>query len=238
MNRAENERIFSKEKDPVFKMVVFDMEGVLINPSGSSTWGVVFDKLGIIDEHKRLRERFKSGEFSGYMNWSDEACKVLKAYGLTRGKFAEIIDSQQLITGVREAIQDLREQGYKTAIITGSFTALAQRIQKELGINDAIAHCDLKFDNQGKLDSWELFRVDFGGKVDALSQIASKYNIAPSESIFVGDGLNDIPVFRKAGYSIAFNYIVQDVGDAANAQVKGNDLRLILPIIKNAASKN
>ncbi|OGM12742.1 hypothetical protein A2V80_03795 [Candidatus Woesebacteria bacterium RBG_16_39_8b] len=69
---------------------------------------------------------------------------------------------------------------------------------------------------------------DYEGKVDSFLQMAEKDEVKPSECVFVGDEVNDIPIFRKVGLSIAFNCSKQEVKDAADIVVDGNDLRLIL----------
>jgi len=213
------------------------MDGVLVDVSnyqesgskvGVSTWHSVFDSLGIINEHKRLKEKFKAGKFPSYMEWTDEACKVLKSYGLTREKLSEIINRQPLMRGAKETVLELKKRGYKTAVITGSFSTLAERVQRELGIDDAVAHCNLEFDGKGRLAGWKLLLCDYEGKVDAFLQMAEKDGVKPSECVFVGDEVNDIPIFRKVGLSIAFNCSKQEVKNEADIVVDGNDLKLIL----------
>lgn len=226
MNSFEAELEPSEErKTPGYKMVFFDMDGVLVDVS---SWHAVFDGLGIPDEHQRLKERFKKGEFSSYMEWSDEACKILQVHGLTADKLSEIINRQLLIRGAKEAIAELRRQGYKTAVITGSFSILAERIQRELGIDEVVAHCHLEFDEEGKLQGWRLLPCDYEGKVDAFSQMTKKNGFLPSECVYVGDDVNDIPIFQEVGLAIAFNCQKQEVKDAAKIMVDGNDLRLIV----------
>lgn len=107
--------------------------------------------------------------------------------------------------GAKETIAELKTRGFKTAVITGSFTALAERVKNELDIDDAIAHCNLKFDDEGKLKNWELIPCDYEGKVDAFIKLAEKHQAKTTECVYVGDEVNDIPLFQKAGFSIAFN---------------------------------
>jgi len=221
-------------------MIFFDMDGVLVDVSnyqeggnkvGVSTWHAVFDSLGILDEHQRLKEKFKAGKYPSYVEWTDEACKVLKGHGLTKKKFLEIINNQPLMVGAKETVEALKKRGLKTAVITGSFGALAERIQRELGIDDITAHCNLEFDGKGKLTTWKLLPCDYEGKVDAFFQMAEKDGVAPSECVYVGDEVNDIPIFRKVGLSIAFNCSKQEVKGAADIVYDGNDLRAILESI-------
>lgn len=222
-------------------MIFFDMDGVLVDVSdyqesgnkvGVSTWHAVFDSLGMLEEHRRLKERFQAGELPSYLEWTDEACKVLQTQGLTEGKFLQTINHRPLMKGAREAVSELKKRGYKTVVITGSFGALAERIQKELGIDDIVAHCNLEFDSKGRLKSWKLLPCDYEGKVDAFLQMVEKDEVNPSDCVYVGDEVNDIPIFQKVGLSIAFNSNKQEVKDSADVVIDSNDLRLILKNIR------
>ena len=118
------------------------MDGVLVdiigyNENGKkvaiSTWNTVFDQTGIYHEHERLKELFIKGNFPTYMEWTDEACRVLQKHGLTKDKFMEIINSRPLMKGAEDTLRELKKRGYKVAVITGSFKALAKRIKELLG---------------------------------------------------------------------------------------------------------
>lgn len=61
--------------------------------------------------------------------------------------------------------------------------------------------------------------------------MAEKDGVAPSECVYVGDEVNDIPIFRKVGLAIAFNCNKQEVKDAAGIVVEGNNLRMVLESI-------
>lgn len=221
-------------------MVFFDMDGVLVDVSNYeeigekvavSTWHVVFDALGIIDEHQRLKAKFKAGEFPSYMEWTDEACRVLQRQDLTKETFLNIIRSQSFIAGATETIRTLKERGYQTAVITGSFNVLAERVQSEMGIDDVVAHCNLEFDDEGKLNGWKLTPCDYEGKVGAFLGLARKHGADPAECVYIGDEVNDIPIFQKAGLAIAFNCNKEVVKKAAHVVVDSKDLRGVLEYI-------
>ena len=227
------------------KMVFFDMDGVLFdvtgyNESGKevaiSTWNAVFDLVGIYQEHERLKEMFIKGIFPSYMEWTDEACRVLQKSGLTKEEFLKIINERPLMNGAKETISELKNRGYKTAVITGSFKALAERAQELFGLDYLIAHCELIFGEDGNLKKWKLIPCDFEGKTKYFEILANKLGLKPSECGYVGDEVNDIPIFQKAGLSIAFNCFKEEVKKAAAIVIDKKDLREILqyfPPIKN-----
>ena len=70
--------------------------------------------------------------------------------------------------------------------------------------------------------------VDFHGKGKILSEIAKTEGITTKQCAAVGDYLNDIPMFKVAGLSIAFNPKDEAVAKCADVVVKGKDLRGIL----------
>jgi phosphoserine phosphatase len=219
------------------KLVCFDMDGVLFdvegyNESGKkvaiSTWNVVFDSIGIYHEHERLKEMFIKGYFSSYMEWTNEACKVLQKHGLTRAKFMEIINNRPLMKGAEEALKELKKRGYKTAVITGSFEALARRAKNLLDLDYTISHCKLIFDEYGNLKKWQLIDCDFEGKLRHLEKLAKRLNLDLPECAYIGDEINDIPIFRKVGLSIAFNCHKEEVKKAVNVTIDRKDLREVL----------
>ena len=219
------------------KLIFFDMDGVLFDVAGYnengkkvaiSTWNAVFDKIGIYHEHERLKEMFIKGIFSSYMEWTDEACKVLQKHGLTKEKFMKIINSRTLMDGAKETLSELKKKGYKTALITGSFRALADRAKELLGLDEIIAHCALFFDENGHLKEWKLIPCDFEGKVEYFNKLATKLNLSPQECACVGDEVNDIPIFKKAGLSIAFNCHKEKVKKVAQIVIDKKDLKEIL----------
>jgi len=219
------------------KLIFFDMDGVLIDVTGYnengkkvaiSTWNAVFDYAGIYHEHERLKELFIKGDFPSYMEWTDEACRVLQKHGLTKDKFIEIINSRPLMNGAEETLRELKKRGYKTAVITGSFKALAERVKELLGLDYIIAHCELIFDENGNLKEWKLIPCDFEGKVEYFNKLAKELGLNPSECAYIGDEVNDIPIFSKAGLSIAFNCRKEEVKKVANIVIDKKDLKEIL----------
>ncbi len=210
--------------------VLIDLEGY--NENGKkvaiSTWNAVFDQVSIYHEHERLKELFIKGDFPTYMEWTDEACRVLQKHGLTRDKFREIINSRPLMNGAEETLRELKKKGYKTAVITGSFKLLADRTQKLLGLDYVIAHCDLIFDKNGDLKEWQLIPCDFEGKVEYFNKQAKELNLDSSECAYIGDEVNDIPIFGKVGSSIAFNSRKEEVKKATHIVIDRKDLREIL----------
>ncbi len=221
------------------KLVVFDMDGVIFDVAGYneksqkvtiSNWHAVFDHIGIFHEHTRLKNMFIKGELSSYMEWTDKACRVLQKHGLTKDKFYKIVDSRPFMKGAKETFRKLKERKCQTAVITGGFKALADKAQKVLGLDHVIAHCNFSFSENGEIEGWELTPCDFEGKVKYFNKLISELELNPSECVYVGDGINDIPLLEKVGLGIAFNCSKEDVRKAAHVVIGEKDLREILVV--------
>lgn len=218
-------------------MVFFDMDGVLFDIEfigndrrvGVSSWALLLDKIGLFGEYEKAKQKFLNGDFSSYLKWSNEVCKVLKKHKLKRDKFTEIISGKTLMNGAKETLKELKKQGYKTAVISGGFQEMAQRAKKLLDLDFAIGSCELLFNKNEVLESWKLIPCDFEDKGKYFEKVSRQFGFLPSECAHIGDEINDISVFQKAGLSIAFNCFKPEVKKAADIVIDKKDLREILP---------
>lgn len=206
---------------------MFDLDGVVFQ--SPSTWERIFADLGLQDLHDRLEGRFQRGEFRSYLDWSTAALEEIKAAGLKKDAFDAIINERQLSKGAKETFEALGKWGIKTAAISGGFVELAERARMELGIDYAFAHVRMGFGKRSNmLESWNMYETDYSDKLVVARFVSKLYSADMSECAYVGDGLNDIPVFREVGMGIAFNSRKEEVRKAAHAVVDGDNLSDIL----------
>lgn len=89
------------------------------------------------------------------------------------------------------------------AILSSGLMCLAGRIAKELGVDYVFAN-ELIFDENGVVTGKVNPAVDFEGKGKILRG-GLKEELKPELTVAVGDGYNDISMFREADVSIAIN---------------------------------
>ena len=197
------------------KMIFFDMEGTLFRKTykdskgntAPSAWTLIAEHLGkdALEEEEWTKEKWTNGEYAGYVEWMEDTILIHQKYNLTKSFFENIMKSVEYYPNVKEVFKELRERGYKTALISGGFKAQADRAQKDLKIYHAFAACEYFWDKKGNLYHWNLLPCDYEGKLDFMKLIMKEHGLKKSQCAFVGDGRNDIPFAKAVGLSIAFN---------------------------------
>ena len=227
------------------KLIFFDMEGVIFesgiveNREGvaASVYSVIPKELG--DESVKLSEEGKrkwaAGEFKSYIEWVEFTIKNYQKNGLTKEIFERVINKVEYMPGAFETFEELRKKGYKTVVISGGFKNLANRAIRDLGIDHAFIATEYFFDpSSGRLVNWNILPCDYEGKVDFMRLMMREYGISPQDCAFVGDGVNDVPIAKEVGTSIAFNGRpeLQEVCTHSINQPDGKDLKAILKFFK------
>jgi phosphoserine phosphatase len=132
--------------------------------------------------------------------------------------------------GAVETFAILKRVCLKTALISAGVSVLAERLNAVLELDYVYAN-KLLTDRQGLLTGEGEGTVGLLNKLDVLKKLAAVENVSLQECIVVGDSLYDVPMFKEAGLSIAFNADDHSVEEAADVVVKRKDLREILPYL-------
>ncbi|MCD7895001.1 MAG: cadmium-translocating P-type ATPase [Erysipelotrichaceae bacterium] len=116
----------------------------------------------------------------------------------------------------KEAIKELKKNGVKkTIMLSGDAKSVAESVAKELAIDEVYA---------------ELLPVDKVTKVEELLQMKKDNNEVLA---FVGDGINDAPVLRRADIGIAMGAMGSDAAiEAADIVLMDDDPLKIAKAIK------
>lgn len=211
------------------KLIVFDMDSTIID---AETIDELAHAAGVGDEVASITERAMHGE----LDFSEallERVKLLKGLSLSDAHTA--LDQLPLMPGAKELIDYLKSRGYKTAMISGGFTMAAERIGNILGIDYVVAN-NLLIDNDYLTGEVNGPLTDQGSKEFVLEEITEEYGIKPDECIVVGDGANDICIFKRAKYSIAFNS-KPILHEHANIVITEKNLEAVIPVIQSLESE-
>jgi len=198
------------------KIIFMDMEGTLLRKASHldngkvapSAWTLLAEYLGpeALREEEQTKDQWLKGYYKSYIEWMQDTIKIYQRHGLTVDLFNRVMDSIEITPGVEDAIAIFHELGAVTAIISGGFKALCDRLQRSLKIDHALAACEYFFDPAtGLLQHWNLLPSDYKIKVDFMRLIMKEYKVQKEDCVFVGDGQNDTWMARVVGLSIAFN---------------------------------
>ncbi len=124
--------------------------------------------------------------------------------GITKEQVRRVAENLPLVDGAEKIVEGMKSDGFVTAVITGSFSIIAERIAEKLNI-DYVKSNELVFEDgiaTGEVKG-PLTEDDSKGKV--LKKLLSELKISNSKCIVIGDGANDLSMFKIAGFSVAFN---------------------------------
>jgi phosphoserine phosphatase len=201
-------------------LAIFDVEGVLYD---EEFLPLLAEKLNKEDEIWAIT---KQG-IQGKINWEEGLRTRVKALkGLDEKICKEVSDSLPIMTGAKEACRVLKAAGWKLMAVSGGFTIMMDRLQKELDLD--YVYCNELIFKDGKLDGVKI-NVDSDKSKSAKIKIA-EWGEEKENIICVVDGANDIKLFDICGLGIA--YRAQDVvKDLATTTLEEKDLSKILDII-------
>jgi phosphoserine phosphatase len=201
-------------------LAIFDVEGVLYD---EEFLPLLAEKLNKEDEIWAIT---KQG-IQGKINWEEGLRTRVKALkGLDEKICKEVSDSLPIMTGAKEACRVLKAAGWKLMAVSGGFTIMMDRLQKELDLD--YVYCNELIFKDGKLDGVKI-SVDSDKSKSAKIKIA-EWGEEKENIICVVDGANDIKLFDICGLGIA--YRAQDVvKDLATTTLEEKDLSKILDII-------
>ena len=144
----------------------------------------------------RVSERIRALEASGHT-----------VVGIARAKrvIGLLALGDQIRPGARQVISELRRIGVRTLLVSGDNAAAAQRVAREIGIDEVHA---------------EKLPAD---KVRLIRELQEKGNVA-----MVGDGINDAPALMQANIGIAMGGGTDIAIDSADIIILNQRLEAVL----------
>ena len=182
------------------KLVVFDMDGTIIEPR--SSWAMIHDYFGTDNtemlqmyiDHKISDKEFVKADIKLWNSKSN--VPVNEEY------INSILDKAKPRKGAEELITCLHKNNIKTVILSGGIQYLADKWAKEWDMAGAFAN-DLIDDADGNLTA----NINASGhnKGPLMEKIIKDFDLTGNEVAAVGDTMVDLPMFEIAGLSIAVN---------------------------------
>lgn len=192
------------------RLIVFDMDSTLIREE-------VIDELakeaGVGEEVSKITESAMRGELDFRQSLKK---RVSLLEGLSETVLEKVAAGLHLNDGADRLLKQLRELGFKTAILSGGFDYFGNHLKEKLGIDYVYANKLEIVD--GKLTGKVLGEiVDADRKAALLEQLAKEQGLTLQQTIAVGDGANDLKMLGIAGMGVAFHAkpVVRESADYA-----------------------
>jgi len=196
-----------------FVMVSFDVDKTLFRKPALTTAARslgIGDRWDALDEMER-KKRITTGQ-----------C-LMSQYKLLVGmRFADILREVlkvEMIRNIRETVEKLLGLGLQVILTTDNPDFLCQYLVEHFGFNGFVSS-KVAVKNGIITDEIE----PLPDKRLGMRKYCAWMSIPLSKAIHVGDGLNDVPVFRVVGYSIAINTSLDKVKKGASHQMETDNL--------------
>ena len=202
------------------KLAVFDFDSTLMD---GETLEFFASEIGIRDKVKEITDRAMRGELDFFESLT-ERVSFLK--GLPVSKIDEICTKLPLMNGADKVVSGLKEKGYKVVCFSGGFKNATIPFCKKLGIDGEFSN--ILHSKEGFLTGFvggEMMFNDSKGQM--LSRLQNLLNISVEDTLAVGDGANDLSMFKYAGKRVAF-CAKPILKEHANIIIEEKDLSKIL----------
>lgn len=181
----------------MIKLCVFDFDSTLMDGETITYFGSLVGKGKEIGE---ITSRAMAGELDFFESFSQ---RVALLEGAKISDIKRVAENLPFINGAKEIISYLKEKGIRVVVFSGGYHLATDHAKEILGYDASFANYLHEKDGiaTGKAGGEMMFGYS-KGKV--LRELMSLMGLKKDEVMCVGDGANDLSMFREAGMGIAF----------------------------------
>ena len=179
------------------KLCVFDFDSTLMD---GETIDFLAGELGLKKKVSSITKKAMAGELDFFESLIQ---RVALLKGLKKKRVDEICHNLPYMKGAKESIKELKQRGYKVVVFSGGFRNATDYAKDILGYDASFSNILHEKDGvlSGKVGGDMMFGFSKG---DMLKRLQSILKISPNECMVVGDGANDLSMFKYAKTKVAF----------------------------------
>lgn len=204
-------------------LIVFDLDGVLLDE-------YLPELAKLVNKENEVNKITQQG-IRQEIDWKEglrNRIDLLK--GLHIEDAMKIAESMEYHDGVVETLRQLKKCGHTLAVISGGFDVFEERLSRDLKIDFIITNKFIV--EHGQINGVKIIVDEH--KEKNLKNLQDILKLDIEDVIVVGDGTNDIGIFKSADYAIGLNP-KDEIKPFINQEIR--DIREIVSIIKNIESK-
>ncbi|MDD3594545.1 MAG: phosphoserine phosphatase SerB [Candidatus Gastranaerophilales bacterium] len=206
------------------KLAVFDFDSTLMD---GETLEYIAQDADIKEKMKTITEKAMNGELDFFESLTQ---RVSYLKGMEVKHVNEICSNFPYIKGAKELIKELKSNNIKVICFSGGFANALIPAKEHLGFDEGF--CNILHEKNGYLTGLVYGEMCAGNsKGIMLQKIQTILNISTEDTMTVGDGANDLSMFKYAGTKVAF-CAKDTLKKAANVIVDDKNLLNILNHIK------
>jgi len=191
----------SELKNETVKAVIFDIDGTLTK---ENSWREITRLLGASsEEHSRLFDAFQNGSISELYGRKALLELWKKTGRARRDTIKNIFESMEFYGGVQDTVRYLHKQGFVLCSITGAIDLCAEVIAGRLDISHWYANVQTIWDQDEYIENLSYLYDQGGRKLRNFKKFCKLQNLSPEQCVAIGDGDNDIELFKYTGRGIA-----------------------------------
>ena len=179
------------------KLVVFDFDSTLMD---GETIDFLAEPLGLKDKVASITEMAMRGELDFFESL---IMRVKLLEGLEEEKVNKICRNLPYMPGAKESIEALKKEGFRVLVFSGGFRNATSYAKDILGFDADFSN--ILHSKNGILTGLVGGDMMFSySKGDMLKRIQAILGVDKKDTLVVGDGANDLSMFKYAGKKIAF----------------------------------
>ena len=205
------------------KLAVFDFDSTLMD---GETIEIIAAQLGLQEQVAPITKRAMEGELDFFDSLT---YRVSLLKGLQETKVDEICHNLTYMTGAKETISELKKCGFKVVCFSGGFKNATGYAKNVLGYDADFSNILHAKDGilTGQVGGEMMFSDSKGAMLQRLQALLG---VSYENTIAVGDGANDLSMFKFAKTRVAF-CAKECLKKEATVSIERKDLRLLLNVI-------
>jgi phosphoserine phosphatase len=184
------------------KLVVFDLNATLID---DHTWPKFQSLMGLTEEEDLLLWKLNKEGVLPNEYWAKIVNNIYRTRThRTRTEITKSLLDFTYLPDAENVIAKIKAK-YTVGIISGSPDILVEHIARKLKIDFFGSNAMILFDQEDFFQKLVVLDEEPQGKLVHLQAFCRRLGITPQEVACIGDGDNDLELFRATGHGITFS---------------------------------